>query len=99
MDETPVFFDMVVNKTVNQAGEKTIWVKTAGHEKQRFTVVLACIADGTKLPPMVIFKRKTLPKKNFLKECLYMYKETDGWMTRDALTGSTKFGSVVQVDC
>ena len=63
MDETPVFFDMVGNKTVNEAGEKTIWVKTTGPQKQWFTVVLACLADGTKLPPMVIFKRKTLPKK------------------------------------
>ena len=50
MDETPVFFDIVGNKTVNQAGEKTTWVKTTGHKKQRFTGVLACLADGTKLP-------------------------------------------------
>ena len=79
MDETPVFFDMVGNKTVNQAGEKTIWVKTTGHEKQRFTVVLACLADGTKLPPMVIFKRKTLPKKKFPKGVLVHVQE-NGWM-------------------
>ena len=79
MDETPVFFDMVGSKTVNQAGEKTIWVKTTGHEKQRFTVVLACLADGTKLPPMVIFKRKTLPKQKFPKGVIVHVQE-NGWM-------------------
>ena len=68
MDKTPVFFDMVGNKTVNQASEKTVWVKTTGHDKQHFSVVLACLADGVKLPPMVIFKRHFLRKQNFLKE-------------------------------
>ena len=41
---------------------KTIMLKTSGNEKTRYTVVLACCADGTKLPPLLIFKRKTLPK-------------------------------------
>lgn len=31
-----------------------------GHEKDRFTVMLGCTADGGKLPPYVVFKRKTL---------------------------------------
>ena len=78
MDKTPVLFDMVGNKTVNQAGEKTIWVKTTGHEKQQFTVVLACLADGTKLPPMVIFKRH-FQKKNFLKGVIVHVQE-NRWM-------------------
>ena len=43
-------------------GGKTIMIKTSGNERTRYTVVLACCADGTKLPPLLIFKRKTLPK-------------------------------------
>ena len=62
MDETPMFFDLPGNRTVHPKGEATVLVKTTGHEKAHFTVVLACMADGTKLKPMVIFKRKTLPK-------------------------------------
>ena len=54
-------FDLPSNRTVN-AREKTVLIKTAGHEKTHFTVVLACMADGSKLKPTVIFKRKTLPK-------------------------------------
>ena len=39
-------------------------VRGTGHEKTRFKVVLSCMADGTKLRPMVISKRKTKPKIN-----------------------------------
>ena len=37
-------------------------IKTTGAEKQRCTVMLAVTVDGGKLPPYVIFKRKTLPR-------------------------------------
>ena len=57
MDETPMNFDMPPNRTVNSKGSKTVLIKTTGHEKTRFTVVLACMADGTKLKPMVVFKK------------------------------------------
>ena len=62
MDEVPVMFDVPSNKTVDIKGAKTIMIKTSGNEKYRYTVVLVCCADGTKLPPLLIFKRKTLPK-------------------------------------
>jgi len=62
MDETTVTFDMPENRTVAPVGDKTVLVKTSGHEKTHFTVVLACMADGSRLKPMIILKRKTLPK-------------------------------------
>ena len=34
-----------------------------GHDKDRLTVMLACLGDGTKLLRYVVFKRKTLTKK------------------------------------
>ena len=57
MDETQMTFDMQLNKTFNKIGEKTIQMKTMGNEESRFTVTLSCMADRTKLKPMVIFKR------------------------------------------
>ncbi|MES9884208.1 MAG: hypothetical protein ABW185_25465 [Sedimenticola sp.] len=63
MDETPMYFDMPGNSTVHIKGDKTVAVRTSGAEKSHFTVVLSCLADGTKLKPMVIFKRKTMPKE------------------------------------
>jgi hypothetical protein len=44
MDETPVWFDMAGNFTINQKGEKTIHIRSTGNEKNRFTVVLTCAA-------------------------------------------------------
>ena len=64
MDKTPLTFDMPPNRTINSIAEKTVKIRTTGNEKNRVTVVLACAGDGTKLEPMVIFKRKTLPKMN-----------------------------------
>ena len=40
-------------------------VRGTGHEKTRFTVMVSCMADGTKLKPMVIFNSKTKPRINF----------------------------------
>ena len=76
MDDTLMNFDMPPSRTVNPVGEKTVYIKTTGNEKSHFTVVLACLADGTKLPkPMIIFKRKTMPKEDippgvFVCSCL-----------------------------
>ena len=62
MDETPLTFDMPLNQTINNTGEKTINIRTTGNEKNHGTVILTCVGDGSKLKAMVIFKRKTLPK-------------------------------------
>ena len=63
MDETPLWVDMPGDYTMEQIGTKSITMKTTGHEKSRFTVMLAAIADGTKLPPMVLFKGVRPPKE------------------------------------
>ena len=65
MDETPMYFDMPGNTTVDKVGSKTVTVKTTGHERHHFTVMLACQADGKKICPMVTFKRKNMPKETF----------------------------------
>ena len=73
-------FDIVSNSTVDKKGSKTVSILTTGHEKDRFTVMLACLGDGTKLPPYVVFKRKTLPKKiTFPNEVIVRCQEK-GWM-------------------
>jgi len=56
MDEVPVNFDMLGNRTLNLRGAKNVLVKTTGSVKKRCTVVLTVCADGTKLPPTIIFK-------------------------------------------
>ena len=60
MNEIPLTVDVPSNKTVDVKGARTIMIKTSGNEKTRYTVVLACCADGTKLPPLLIFKKNVV---------------------------------------
>jgi hypothetical protein len=56
MDQTPVFFESNHASTVDQRGARTVEVLTAGQSKCRVTVTLTILADGSKLPPFIIFK-------------------------------------------
>ena len=82
MDEVPMCFDMPPDRTVNSKGEKTVQIKTTGHEKSHFTVVLSCCADGTKLPPLLIFKRKTMPKER-MPAGVHQRVHVKGWMEEE----------------
>mgnify|MGYP003623222955 FL=1 len=84
MDETPLTFDVPSNRTVAGKGQKSITIKTSGHEKTHYTVVLACCADGSKLPPMIIFKRKTLPKEK-IPTGLIVHVHEKGWMDESGM--------------
>jgi hypothetical protein len=84
MDETPMTFDLPSNTTVDEMGAKTISIRTTGHEKTNFTVVLTCMADGTKLSPLVIFKLKKIPKGNFPPEVIVRANPT-GWMNENEM--------------
>ena len=50
-----------------------------GNEKNHVTVVLACAGDGSKLKPMVILKRKTVPKVANRHRVVIATQEK-GWM-------------------
>jgi len=58
MDEKPVFYDLQSNRTADSVGSKSV-------------IILVCMADGTKLTPMVIFKQKTMPKEKFLTGVIF----------------------------
>lgn len=79
-DQTPLTFDIVTNSIVSDRGVKSVPIISSGHDKERFTVMLACLGDGTKLPLYVVFKRKTLQKNlNFPKEVVVRC-QAKGWM-------------------
>src|SRR6266540_7148093 len=65
MDETPMWFDLSSNSTIDHKGTKTVTIRITRHEHSSFTVVLACMADGSKLPAVCIFKLKNVPKEKF----------------------------------
>ena len=55
-DETPIFLNMARTKTIAKIGSKTVNIKTHGRDKVLVNEILWIGADGTKLPPMLIFK-------------------------------------------
>ena len=79
MDELPLSFDIPPNKTVDEIGKQSIVINTTGHEKMNFTVVLSVCLDGSKLKPMVIFKRKTNIREKMTDKVIVCYNEK-GWM-------------------
>ena len=79
-DEIAIYLDMPPNYTLEKKGMKEVLLKTTGCEKFRLTVMLEATADGRKLPPLLISKRKTLPKSEaFLKDIIVRTQEK-GWM-------------------
>lgn len=84
MDETPLWFDLPINTTINQKGAKTVSIRTTGHERSSFTVILACMADGTKLPAVCIFKLKNIPKEKFPRG-IYIRVNEKGWVNEQEM--------------
>ncbi|GES84778.1 pogo transposable element with KRAB domain [Rhizophagus clarus] len=87
MDETPMAFNLPSNNTIEQSGTKTVSILSTGHERSNFTVVLACMADGTKLPPVIIFKLKNIPREVF-PDGVIIRTNPEGWMNESEMTWS-----------
>ena len=58
MDQTPIYFEPANPTVVNNIGASTVAVRSNGQGKIRATVALTIFANGTKAPPMIIFKGK-----------------------------------------
>lgn len=83
-DETPVSFDEPSNNVIEEIGTKSVIIKTLGNEKMCITVMLAVLADGIKLPPYVILKRKTMLKDQ-LPTGIIVWCQNQGWMSTDLM--------------
>ncbi|KFV07007.1 Pogo transposable element with KRAB domain, partial [Tauraco erythrolophus] len=64
--------------------QKSVIIKTLGNEKMCITVMLAVLADGIKLPPYVILKRKTMLKDQ-LPTGIIVRCQNQGWMSTDLM--------------
>jgi len=81
-NETAIYLDMPPNYTLEKKGVKEVLLKTTGCEKLHLTVMLAATADGRKLPPLLILKRKTLPKSEAFPKDVIVRAQEKGWMTK-----------------
>ncbi|GES80000.1 pogo transposable element with KRAB domain [Rhizophagus clarus] len=77
--ETPVWFDMAGNFTIDQTDERTIYIRETGNEKNRFIVILTY---GIKFPPIYIFKGKKLShnEQNLTPSGVIVWFQPNGWM-------------------
>ncbi|CAI7771191.1 unnamed protein product [Closterium sp. NIES-54] len=51
-DQTPLFVEMPAERTIEHRGARSVPIRTAGYEKTRLTVMLACTASREKLCPL-----------------------------------------------
>lgn len=84
-DQTPMFFDMPSNYTVESKGAKQVRILSTGNEKNRITAMLCCMADGHKLDPFLIFKRKMLPSNVTFPKNVIVRVHPKGWMDTDLM--------------
>lgn len=50
-DQTPFYFDNVGPSTIEKMGAKSVSLKSTGHEKNNFTVMLSACSNGKKKKP------------------------------------------------
>ncbi|KAG3099916.1 hypothetical protein PI124_g8799 [Phytophthora idaei] len=67
-DQTAVFFEYLPKQTVSGRGAKTGWVRCAGKEKERVTVMLLGDSCGNHYTPFVIAKAKPSGKEDVAAE-------------------------------
>jgi hypothetical protein len=76
IDEVPVWFDNSSLKVLDKKNAKHVRNKSNGRQKLRMTVILAICADGSKLPPLLIYK--SLGRSEELHE--YFFQKYDNEM-------------------
>ena len=89
MDQTAVWQYMLSSTTVDNVGEKSIRLKTTGHERSKVSICLTAKADRIKLKPFIVFlgaKRETKQLNEEYKNRCYVASSVNGWMNED-LTG------------
>ncbi len=67
-DQTPVNFEMIPRKTLDATGCKTVWVRCAGKDKERVSVMLLASSSGKKKKPCIVYKQTVPTSAEGLKE-------------------------------
>ena len=84
MDETAIWADMPGLTTIAPIGTKSVPLLTTGHEKLRISVCYTALADGKKLPPLVVFKGKHMPLELQTIPDIVVIMTDNGWMNQES---------------
>ena len=85
IDETPMHFEPPSTRSLEFTASRTVPVKSCEAEKWSSTVTLAVAADGTKLPPKVIFQGVRCPTDLVVLEALHVSFHKKGWMDEEGV--------------
>lgn len=77
MDETAIYLDMQGESTLQVTGTRTVLFRTTGHDKDKVTVMLAALGDGTKINLVVTIKG-VRPLKN-IPNGIIVATSQNGW--------------------
>ena len=81
-DQTPIWFDNCGSSTIEVEGSKSVSLKSTGHEKMNFTVMLSACADGSKKRLFIVFKGKgntVEAKKLKQRKDIHVTFSDNGW--------------------
>ena len=89
MDQTPIFFSMVPNTTLNHVGDQSMNVHSSSSSTMCITVALTVTAAGGLLPPMFVFKAKPggcvqRELRNFPEGAVYTVQH-NAWMDESVM--------------
>ncbi|RHZ25593.1 hypothetical protein DYB31_004891 [Aphanomyces astaci] len=69
-DQTGINYEYLPKETINAKGAKTVWIKCAGHEKDRMTAMLLADSKGNKYPLFLVLKSMESKVKKVVQENL-----------------------------
>ncbi|KAG3062075.1 hypothetical protein PC121_g12744 [Phytophthora cactorum] len=84
MDETAIYFEDPRNQTIDEIGARHVVLRSTGFASMRITAALAVTASGKKLPPCLIWKRKTRGPIERLGGC-YVSFQPRAWVDQELL--------------
>lgn len=77
-NQMPVQFDMPNRRIVAEKGCRQVNLLATGNEHNHFNAMLCCTTDGHKLPPYLVFNRKTMPtNKQFSPKVIVCVNEKE----------------------
>ncbi len=87
MMQFSIWMKLLLLKYATYEGKKTVIIRTQSQEKCRVSLVLGIIADGNKLPPLIIFKgsnKTKIPKnlynnKNIKEDKIFIAFNDNAW--------------------
>ncbi|RLO04716.1 hypothetical protein DYB28_008665 [Aphanomyces astaci] len=69
-DQTGINYEYLPKETINSKGSKTVWIKCAGHEKDRMTAMVLADSKGTKYPLFLVLKSQQSKIKEVVQDNL-----------------------------